>query len=71
VEDIVVYDYKKGEKVPIRPFMMEAFQKTFQEQEREQKRVRRRIVDVEKAVRRVEQQTWDKPGAIEDMGSPD
>jgi len=64
-----VYDYKKGQKVPIRPFMMEAFQKTFQEQEREKKRVARRIMDVEKAVRRIETRTWDKPDAVEDMGS--
>lgn len=33
VEDIVVYDYKKGTKAAIRPFMMKAFERTWEEQE--------------------------------------
>ncbi len=33
VEDIVVYDYKKGRKVAIRDFMMKAFEVPWKEQE--------------------------------------
>lgn len=67
-EDIVVYDYRKGKKTAIRPFMMDAFRQTWEEQEAERKRVEGRIMDVEWAVRRVEQRTWDRKDAKEDMG---
>ncbi|KAJ9647066.1 hypothetical protein H2199_002052 [Coniosporium tulheliwenetii] len=33
VEDIVVYDYKRGKKTPLRPFMVEQFKETFRLQE--------------------------------------
>ena len=67
-EDIVVYDYKKGQKTPIPPFMMDAFQQTWEAQEAEKERAEGKMKDVLWAVRRAEQQTWDKEGAVEDMG---
>ncbi|TVY31244.1 hypothetical protein LOCC1_G008910, partial [Lachnellula occidentalis] len=68
VEDIVVYDYKKGQKTPLPPFMIDAFRKTWDAQEAEKERVEERMKDVLWAVRRVEQRTWDREGAAEDMG---
>jgi hypothetical protein len=50
VEDIVVYDYKAGKKVNIRPFMMRAFEQTWRKQEEEKARVEKRIQEVESAV---------------------
>lgn len=68
VEDIVVYDYKKGKKINIPPFMMAAFQKTWDAQEAEKARIEERLKDVIWAVRRTEQRSWDREGAVEDMG---
>jgi hypothetical protein len=69
VEDIVVYDYKKGQKADIRPFMMDMFRKTWEEQEAERGRVEKMIKEVEEGVRRLEQGSWDREGAVEDLGS--
>lgn len=68
VEDIVVYDYKKGQKTPLPPFMMDAFRKTWEAQEAEKERVGERMKEVLLAVRSMEQRTWDREGAVEDMG---
>jgi hypothetical protein len=68
-EDIVVYDYKRGEKIAVREFMMRAFEKTWREQREEEERVRRRVEEVEGVVRELERGCWDKEGAVEDMGS--
>lgn len=69
VEDIVVYDYKAGKKVEIRPFMMKAFENTWQEQEDAKRRAEVRIREVEERVAGIEARTWNKVGAVEDMGS--
>jgi tRNA A-37 threonylcarbamoyl transferase component Bud32 len=67
-EDIVVYDYKLGAKVAVRPFMMDAFRRTWEEQESGKKRVIKRIQEIEEAVRKLEKESWDREGAVEDMG---
>ncbi|KAG9228217.1 thioesterase-like superfamily-domain-containing protein [Amylocarpus encephaloides] len=67
-EDIVIYDYKKGKKVPLRPFMIEAFKKTWEEQEKEKSRVMERISNIDGALKGWEKQTWDRSDAVEDMG---
>jgi hypothetical protein len=69
VEDIVVYDYKAGKKVNIRPFMMRAFEQTWREQEEEKVRVETRKQEVESAVGELERETWNREGAVEDLGS--
>ncbi|PMD50061.1 uncharacterized protein K444DRAFT_604507 [Hyaloscypha bicolor E] len=69
VEDIVVYDYKAGKKVNIRPFMMRAFEQTWRKQEEEKARVEKRIQEVESAVGELERETWNREGAVEDLGS--
>jgi hypothetical protein len=67
-EDIVVYDYKQGVKVPVRPWMMEGFKRVWGEQEGERERVIGRIQEIEEVVGRLEKESWDKEGAVEDMG---
>jgi hypothetical protein len=68
VEDIVVYDYKVGRKMEIRPFMMRAFEKVWEEQEEERRRVEERIGELERQLREIEMETWDREDAVEDMG---
>ncbi|KAK2630365.1 hypothetical protein QTJ16_001185 [Diplocarpon rosae] len=68
VEDIVVYDYKKGKKTTIKPFMMKAFEQTWAEQQAETARVGKRIKELDSIVREIEQNTWDREDAVEDMG---
>jgi len=70
VEDIVVYDYKAGKKVPLQPFMMRAFEETWREQEEERRRVESRIQEIEGLVGELERETWNREGAVEDLGSP-
>lgn len=67
-EDIVVYDYRKGKKVEVRPFMRSVFERIWEEQEGEKRRVRARREEVEAMVRELERGSWDREGAVEDMG---
>ncbi|KAH8595515.1 thioesterase-like superfamily-domain-containing protein [Bisporella sp. PMI_857] len=69
IEDIVVYDYKKGRKTQMPEWMMSAFEKTWAEQEAEGQRVRERIQLVEDLVGALEDKTWKARDAVEDMGS--
>jgi hypothetical protein len=68
VEDIVLYDYKAGRKTAMKPFMMEAFQTAWEEQLESTKRAERKIKWVEERVRELERESWDREGAVEDMG---
>jgi len=70
VEDVVVYDYKKAQKTAIRPFMMDALRKTWEEQEEAKIRNGRKIEEVERIVKELEEGTWDREGAVEEFGSP-
>ncbi len=64
-----MYDYKAGKKIELRPFMMKAFENTWKEQEDTKKRVETTIRDIENRVASIEAATWNKVGAVEDMGS--
>lgn len=68
-EDIVVYNYQQGHKILIEPFMLEAFQKTWQDQQTRQEYIRIRMMELHEQLRAIEKESWDKPGAVEDMGS--
>lgn len=70
VEDIVVYDYKKGRKTAIRPFMMDALRQIWKEQEENKMRNGKIIVQIEKTLKDLEKNTWDREGAVEDFGNP-
>ena len=67
-EDIVVYDYKKGKKETMPPWMLEAFEKTWEKQKVEERIVRERVSEVDRLVKALENETWAKDGAVEDMG---
>lgn len=69
VEDIVVYDYGRGSKSPLKDFMVEEFKKTFELQEQSRIRNERRVSDLLQRIQRLEQQSWDRPDAVEDMGN--
>ena len=68
VEDIVVYDYRRGVKSPLRDFVVDQFRKTFELQEQSKTRNEMRVKDLLQRVQRLEKQVWDRPDAVEDMG---
>ena len=68
VEDIVVYDYRRGVKSPLRDFVVDQFRKTFELQEQSKTRNELRVKDLLQRVQRLEKQVWDRPDAVEDMG---
>ncbi len=68
-EDIVVYDYRKGRKTAMPPFVVDVFRETFRRQE-EVKRVNlARVQQLLEAVRTLEMESWDREGAKEDFGA--
>ena len=69
VEDIVVYDYQKGKKIPLQPFMADAFRETWRLQEEAKKRNSERVNGLLDRVRTLEKDTWDRADAVEDLGS--
>lgn len=68
IEDIVVYDYKQGKKAPLKPYMVDAFQATFEEQEEARERNLQRMRSIEEEVRKLEVGSWDREGAVEKFG---
>jgi len=69
VEDIVVYDYKRGKKTPLRPFMIDVYRETWRLQEAAKSANSERVKDLLNRVRELEVSTWDRPGAVEQVGS--
>ncbi|KAF1817647.1 hypothetical protein P152DRAFT_454219 [Eremomyces bilateralis CBS 781.70] len=69
VEDIVVYDYQQGKKVPLKPFMVDMFHETFRLQEAAKKSNGENIRRLHERVEVLEKETWDRPDAKEDLGS--
>jgi hypothetical protein len=69
VEDIVVYDYMKGKKSPLPPFMVEKFRETFELQEEAKEMNGVRVRGLLERVRELEKGCWDRPDAREDFGS--
>lgn len=68
VEDIVVYDYRRREKTNMQPFMLEQFDQTWRAQEEAQRVNTVKASKLEERVRRLEEESWDKEGAVEDAG---
>lgn len=68
-EDLVTYDYKRGKKTALPPFMLEQFKATWALQEQAKKFWQQRIADIENRVRTLEVESWDRPDAVEDMGT--
>jgi len=69
VEDIVVYDYRKGQKTAMPPFVVEAFAETYRLQEEARKVNTRRVGEILRQVRELELESWDREDAKEDFGS--
>ena len=69
VEDIVVYDYREGRKVGLSPFIKKAFSQTFQLQERTKDKNTARMQSLVHRVEAVENASWNRPDAKEDLGS--
>lgn len=68
-EDCLLYNYRTGKKTPLQPFMVDVLQNTWQLQE-EAKRVNSdRVRDLLNRTRKLEMDSWDNEGAVEDMGS--
>ena len=68
-EDIVVYDYKQGQKAPLRPFMVDAFRETWRLQEEAKKANSAKVKSLLDKVRQLEKDSWDRADAKEDLGS--
>lgn len=68
VEDIVVYDYRVGRKTALEPFMIAMLQDTWRLQEDARRVYGARVVGLLERVRLLELETWDREGAVEDMG---
>lgn len=69
VEDIVVYDYRAAQKTPLPPFMQRVLLDTWRQQEEARKVNTARVRQLLDRVRQLEKETWDREGAVEDMGS--
>ncbi len=67
-EDIVVYDYRRGVKSPLRDFMVAQLKETFDLQEQSKMRNESRVRDLLERVRRLEKNVWDRSDAVEDIG---
>ena len=67
-EDIVVYDYQRGSKAPLRDFMVDTFQETFALQEEAKWQNEVAIRDLLQKVQRLEKSSWDRSDAVEDLG---
>ncbi|RAL58530.1 hypothetical protein DID88_003978 [Monilinia fructigena] len=68
-EEIVTYDYERGKKEVLQPWLLDALAKTWEEQNVAMAIALRKIEDIEEKVRRLEIDTWDRADAVEDMGS--
>ena len=68
LEDIVVYDYRVGNKIPLRPFMLKAFEALYRQQVETKEKNTRRVLKILEDVRQLEKDTWDRADAREDLG---
>ena len=68
VEDIVVYDYRKGAKTPLKEFMLRRFREAWEAQEQAKQQYGMTIRKLLERVERLEKESWDKEGAVEDLG---
>lgn len=70
VEDIVLYNYRRGQKVLIRPFMFEQFSKSWQAQEEAKRKNEAKVEELLERVRRLEERCSDKTEAVTDVEGP-
>jgi hypothetical protein len=68
-EDCALYDYRIGKKAAMPPWMTEVFQETWRLQEEAKKVNSQRVWGLLDRVRLLETESWDRVGAVEDMGA--
>ncbi len=68
-EDIAIYDYKIGRTTEMPAFMRDVLSDVWRLQQGETLRARTRIWELVRAVESLEKETWDREGAVEDLGS--
>ena len=68
-EDVVVYNYKAGKKSTLPDYMLTQFKRQFEEQEVAKEQNAQRVREILGQVRALEQETWDREDAKEDLGS--
>lgn len=68
-EDIVVYDYRESKKTALKQFMVEKFQETHKLQEETKKKSTARVLDLMRRVEALENESWNRKDAQEDLGS--
>ena len=69
LEDIVVYDYTKGCKATLRPFIKDMMEDTFRKQEDAKRDNLSKGKILCDRVKRLEKVSWDRPDAVEDVGT--
>ncbi|KAL8759064.1 MAG: hypothetical protein Q9199_001018 [Rusavskia elegans] len=68
VEDIVVYNYQRGRKTSLQPFMLKQFGQTWRAQEEAKMANSAKASELVERVRCLEKISWDREGAVEDTG---
>ncbi|KAI9742814.1 MAG: hypothetical protein M1818_003543 [Claussenomyces sp. TS43310] len=68
-EDIVVYDYQRGAKTALPPFVARHFTETFRLQEEAKERNTHRVLALLNQVEALEKESWNRSDAKEDLGS--
>jgi len=68
-EDCALYDYRKGKKAAMPPWMTDAFMETWGLQEKAKRVNSERVYGLLDKVRSLEIESWDREGAVEDTGS--
>ena len=64
----MVYDYQKGAKTPLEAFMLGKFEQTWEAQEQARMHNGTSIRKLIEKVEKLEKESWDREGAVEDMG---
>lgn len=68
-EEIVVYDYKAKHKAVMPMSMRHALKDIYNQQQQEEAKMQSRMWQILKIVRKLEDATWNRPNAVEDLGS--
>lgn len=68
-EDCPVYDYRIGRKATLPPFMIDVLRETWRLQEEAKRENTQRVYGLLERVRKLEMESWDREGAVEDTGS--
>jgi hypothetical protein len=68
VEENVLYDYRLARKTPLQPFMLDVLCETWKLQEAAKLKFSERVNQLLARVRKLENNSWDRPDAVESFG---